>query len=304
VPRPLAFVLAAVFAGATASAESLAPPGPCAEPLEAARAPVAEGQPDRSDGAGAGREARTADGGALPLQGTVAAGSPGVAAATPPATTGGPGTPSQPGTGVPGKTPGSAPGTPGGTTTATRPGTVPGVPSGSPGSAPGSPSAPGGGAAPPSSPATVVGLPSGTPGGVPGTPGGSPAAVPGSPSSPGGGATTPGRTGPAAGLPGGTPGALPGTAGAGSTSSLLPQRIPGNTARVHFLPGNVAAPPPSFAASRPTAPRFAGPNSCDTPGSGCLGPIQPAPVVGGGPSGAGGIRESPAGPGLPPGTRP
>lgn len=49
-------------------------------------------------------------------------------------------------------------------------------------------------------------------------------------------------------------------------------------ARHRFVPQQVAAGPAGPAAPPPPAPVFRGPGPCDSPGSGCLGPIQPAPA--------------------------
>lgn len=47
-------------------------------------------------------------------------------------------------------------------------------------------------------------------------------------------------------------------------------------ARVHVTPIDVAAGPTAIAGPRPIPPSFTGPGPCDSPGSGCLGPVLPA----------------------------
>lgn len=75
---------------------------------------------------------------------------------------------------------------------------------------------------------------------------------------------------------------------------------------IHLGAADVAAPGPGvpFVGS-PQALAFPGTGACDRPGSGCTGPIRPTPVAtgsGGTPSGGGRvIKESPSGPGGPPG---
>ena len=76
--------------------------------------------------------------------------------------------------------------------------------------------------------------------------------------------------------------------------------------RIHLGAADVAAPPPGvpFVGS-PQALAFPGTGACDKPGSGCTGLILPTPSrpTAVGPSSGGGrvIKESPAGPGRPPG---
>jgi len=76
--------------------------------------------------------------------------------------------------------------------------------------------------------------------------------------------------------------------------------------RIHLGAADVAAPGPGvpFVGS-PTALTFPGTGACDRPGSGCTGPILPTPSRTGGPGNSAGggrvIKESPSGPGGPPG---
>lgn len=76
--------------------------------------------------------------------------------------------------------------------------------------------------------------------------------------------------------------------------------------RIHLGAADVAAPGPGvpFVGS-PTALSFPGTGACDRPGSGCTGPILPTPSRTGGPGNSAGggrvIKESPSGPGGPPG---
>jgi hypothetical protein len=72
-----------------------------------------------------------------------------------------------------------------------------------------------------------------------------------------------------------------------------------------FAPADVAAPAGTGAAvAPPTLGGFDGRGPCDSPGSGCLGTVAPAPAGPSNPSGAGrGVRviERPPNPGGPPG---
>ena len=60
-----------------------------------------------------------------------------------------------------------------------------------------------------------------------------------------------------------------GAAGDGATTRGL--------VRVHVLPTDVAAAPPSIGGPPPVPPSFSGPGPCDQPGSGCQGTVLPAP---------------------------
>jgi hypothetical protein len=73
-----------------------------------------------------------------------------------------------------------------------------------------------------------------------------------------------------------------------------------------FSPADVAA--PGAASTGPEAPTlrgFEGRGPCDSPGSGCLGTVAPAPAGSSSPTGNGGVRviERPPNPGGPPGRR-
>jgi hypothetical protein len=71
-----------------------------------------------------------------------------------------------------------------------------------------------------------------------------------------------------------------------------------------FSPADVAAQGAvSAGPGAPTLPGFEGRGPCDTPGSGCLGPVAPDPAGPSAPTGNGGVRviERPPNPGGPPG---
>jgi hypothetical protein len=78
-------------------------------------------------------------------------------------------------------------------------------------------------------------------------------------------------------------------------------------ARARFTPADVAAGPAEAPLASPENRGFVGRGPCDVPGSGCTGPIAPAPRGSNGGGGNGGgltVVEQPPKPGRPPGTNP
>jgi hypothetical protein len=77
-------------------------------------------------------------------------------------------------------------------------------------------------------------------------------------------------------------------------------------ARLRFAPTDVAAGAEGAQPAPPENPGFSGRGPCDVPGSGCTGPLAPAPKGPESPGGGGGLTvvERPPKPGSPPGTKP